>query len=168
MGVGSQRNLDAYEARRLKGIELFEQGYRASEIAGRTGVSRQAVSQWLQRWRRGGKSALARVKHKGRPSRLTPEQRRRLAGMLREGATAHGYPNDLWSGRRVSRLIWDAFGVRPHPKHIPRLLRALGWTYQKPTGGAVERDEAAIARWVARDGPRIKKKSSGNAPRSCS
>jgi transposase len=164
----TQRNLEAYEARRLKGLDLFEHGYRASEIAGRIGVSRQAVSQWLQSWRRGGKSALARVKHQGRPPRLNSEQRQRLAGMLVEGAAAHGYPNDLWSGRRVSRLIRDAFGVRLHHKHIPRLLRALGWTCQKPTGRAVERDEAAIARWVARDWPRIKKKSSGDKPRSCS
>lgn len=165
MGMGNQRNLEAYEARRLKGLELFEQGYRPSEIAGREGVSRQAVSQWLQSWRRGGKSALARVKHKGRPPRLNPQQRQRLAGMLQEGATAHGYANDLWSGRRVARLIRDAFGVTLHHKHIPRLLRALGWTCQKPTGRAVERDEAAIARWIAHDWPRIKKKSSGNAPR---
>ena len=160
-----QRNLDAYEARRLKAIELFEQGYRASEIAGRTGVSRQAVSQWLQRWRRGGKSALARVPHKGRPPRLNPEQRLRLAEMLRQGATAHGYSNDLWSGRRVARLIRDTFGVTLHHKHIPKVLRSLGWTCQKPTGRAVERDEAAIARWVARDWPRIKKKLSDNMPR---
>lgn len=164
--MGIQRNLDAYEARRLKGIELFEQGYRASEVAGRTGVSRQAVSQWLKRWRRGGKSALARVRHKGRPPRLKSQQRLRLSKMLCQGATAHGYPNDLWSGRRVARLIRDTFGVTFHHKHIPKLLRSLGWTCQKPTGRAVERDEAAIARWVARDWPRIKKKSSGNTPRS--
>lgn len=165
--MGTKRNLEAYEARRLKGLASFEQGYRASEIAGRTGVSRQAVWQWLQSWRRGGKAALARVRHKGRPSRLSPEQRQRLAAVLAEGAAAHGYPNDLWSGRRVSRVIRDIFGVTLHHKHVPRLLHTLGWTCQKPTGRAVERDEAGIARWVARDWPRIKKKSSGNAPRSC-
>lgn len=126
--MGSERNLEAYEARRLGGLRLFEQGYRIAEIAGRTGVSRQAVSQWVQRWRRGGKSALARVRHKGRPPRLSPEQRQRLAGMLAKGAIAHGYPDDLWSGRRVARVIRDAFGVRLHHKYIPKFLRALGWT----------------------------------------
>ena len=164
--MGTERNLDAYEARRLKALALYEQGYRPSEVAGRTGVSRQAVSQWLQAWRRGGKPALARVPQQGRPPRLTQAHRLRLAVMLRQGATAHGYPNDLWSGRRVARLIQETFGVVLHHKHIPRLLRALGWTCQKPTGRAVERDEAAIARWIRRDWPRIKKKSSGNAQRS--
>lgn len=160
MGTGTRtrRNLDAYEARRLKGVELFERGYGASEVAVRTGVSRQAVSQWLQLWRRGGKPALARVKHKGRPPRLNPRQCERLSGMLRQGPAAHGYPDDLWNGRRVARLIQDAFGVTFHPKCIPRFLRALGWTCRKPAESSGERDAAATARWTAREEPASKRK----------
>ena len=126
-----RRNLDGYEARRRKGIKFFEQGWRPSEVAGLVGVSRQAVSQWLQAWRRGGQAALARVRHKGRPPRLNPAQRRRLSALLRQGAAAHGWSNDLWSGRLVARLIEENFGVLLHPKHVPRLLRTLGWTRQR-------------------------------------
>jgi hypothetical protein len=32
----------------------------------------------------------------------------------------------------------------------------MGWTPQRPTRQALERDEDRIARWVAEDGPRIK------------
>lgn len=159
--MGTKRDLDAFEAKRLRGIELFGQGVRPAEIARRLGVSRQAVSQWLQAYRHGGLSALARIPHQGRPPRLTVQQKGQLEAMLFCGATAHGYVNDLWTARRIKKLVRDKFGITFHHKHIPRLLRALGWSCQKPTGKAAERDEAAIARWIARDWPRIKKKPAG-------
>jgi transposase len=159
--MGTKRDLDAFEAKRLRGLELFRQGVRPAEIARRSGVSRQAVSQWLQAYRRGGLSALARIPHQGRPPRLNSTQQGQLEAMLLCGATAHGYVNDLWTSRRVAKLIRDNFTVTFHHKHIPRLLRGLGWSCQKPTGKAAERDETAIARWIARDWPRIKKKPAG-------
>ena len=35
--------------------------------------------------------------------------------------------------------------MRYHIDHIGRLMRALGWSPQKPTRRALERDETAIA-----------------------
>jgi hypothetical protein len=37
-----------------------------------------------------------------------------------------------------------------------RILKAMRWSLQRPARKTVERDEAAIARWVAEDWPRIK------------
>jgi transposase len=37
--------------------------------------------------------------------------------------------------------------VRYHPSHVWRLLKRLGWSCQRPTGRALERDEAAIRHW---------------------
>jgi hypothetical protein len=37
-----------------------------------------------------------------------------------------------------------------------RLLKAMRWSLQRPARKAVERDETAIARWVAQEWPRIK------------
>jgi transposase len=121
----SRRNLDAYEARRLRAISLFEQGHRPTEIAGIAWVSRQAVSQWLKAWRLGGLAALARVRHKGRPPRLDATKLRRLAAMLRKGAKAYGYPDDHWNSRRVADLILRRLSVSLHRNQIPRLLRSL-------------------------------------------
>jgi hypothetical protein len=45
---------------------------------------------------------------------------------------------------------------RYHPGHTWKLLRRMGWRLQRPTRRAVERDEQAIARWVAEDWPRIR------------
>jgi hypothetical protein len=46
--------------------------------------------------------------------------------------------------------------VRYHPGQVWRILRGLGWSVQRPVGVAAERDEQAIARWVAEDWPAIK------------
>jgi transposase len=40
------------------------------------------------------------------------------------------------------------FRVRLHHAHVGRMLTALGWSCQKPERRAIERDEAAIARWT--------------------
>jgi len=58
----------------------------------------------------------------------------------------------------VGQLIAHRFGVRYHVDHIGRLLRSLGFTPQKPTRRAIERDEAEIQRWLKEQWPRIKKK----------
>jgi transposase len=45
-------------------------------------------------------------------------------------------------------------GTRYHPGHVWKLLRhRLRWRLQRPARRAVERDEQAIARWVAEDWP---------------
>jgi transposase len=53
-------------------------------------------------------------------------------------------------------VIWRLAGVRYHPGHVWRILRGLGWSVQRPVRVAAERDEQAIARWVAEDWPAIK------------
>jgi Winged helix-turn helix/DDE superfamily endonuclease len=77
--------------------------------------------------------------------------------LLGQGALHAGYRTELWTIPRVAELIRDEFGVRYHPAHVWKLLTALGWSCQKPERRAVERDEAAIARWKREDWPRIKK-----------
>jgi transposase len=55
-------------------------------------------------------------------------------------------------------MIERVTGVRHHPSHVWRILRAMGWTLQRPQRRASERDEEAIARWVKTDWPRIRQK----------
>jgi transposase len=109
---------------------------------------------------------LAPKRHPGPPGKLDAAQRRRLGAALLEGSKAQGFATDLWTGPRVAQLVRRMFGVRYNPKYVPRLLRSLGWTPQRPEGRAYERDEKAIARWVRDEWPRIKKRQSARrAPR---
>lgn len=149
------------ERRRLKAVTLLKKGLLPGEIAGRLGVDRRSVHRWLRAYRERGTDGLSPVPASGRPPKLKPDDRERLSRMLLEGATAFGYPTDLWTGPRIVDLIRRRFRVTYHPNHISRLLRSLGFSPQKPERRARERDEAAIRAWVRNEWSRVKKTSGG-------
>ena len=117
-----------------------------------------AVSQWLKRVAEGGVEALRNRIRPGPATRLTPEQRADIPELLARGAEAHGFVGDVWTTARAAAVIEREFGVRYHPAHVSRLLRAIGWSVQQPIRRATQRDEAAIAAWFAERWPTLKKK----------
>ena len=121
-------------------------------------VARQSVSEWLRRYRRDGEAGLRQAGRAGRKPLLDAAQLERLEALLLEGPEAHGFPTPLWSCPRVARLIGDEFGVRYHEGHVWKILRALGWSPQRPVGKARERNEEAIRGWQRKTWPPIKKK----------
>jgi transposase len=68
----------------------------------------------------------------------------------------------------VAELVQRRFGVEYHVDHVGRLLHDLGWSPQLPARHAVERDEAAIQRWVHETWPQVKKTPAAAARRSSS
>jgi transposase len=93
----------------------------------------------------------------GRRPKLGPSNRQQLGKALLQDAQAHGFLNDLWTLPRVAELIHRQSGVRLHPGHVWRVLGRMGWSLQRPAGKAVQRDEAAIARWKKHTWPALKK-----------
>jgi transposase len=88
---------------------------------------------------------------------LSRRRRDALKRRLLQGARQNGFPTDLWTGPRIAALIRDLWGVAYHNASMPRFLKALGFSCQRPQKQAVERDEAAIQRWIQKDWPRIKR-----------
>src|SRR5919112_5071948 len=149
---------DWREGRRLRALELHEQGWTGKAIAAALGVSQSAVSQWLKRGREGGPAALRAQPPPGRVPRLTVEQRAELLRLLARGAEAFGFLGEVWTSKRIARVIADEFGVHYHPDHVGRLLRTAGWSPQKPIRRATQRDEAAIERWATEQWPALQAK----------
>jgi transposase len=89
--------------------------------------------------------------------KLSERQREEVVTELERGPLTHGYPTDMWTLARVAEVIAATTGVSYHPGHVWRILRQMGWSRQRPARRAVERDDEAIARWVAEDWPRVKK-----------
>jgi transposase len=88
---------------------------------------------------------------------LAAADRQRIKRGLLRGPEALGYGTALWTAWRVADLIERECGVRYSTVHAWRVLRALGWTPQRPTGRALERHEAAIERWKRVRWPAVKK-----------
>jgi transposase len=151
---GSPQDLESV---RLKAIELHHQGTEAAEIAELLDRSLRWVQLTLARFRQRGEAALRLKSHPGRNPKLSARQRRGLLRRLLQGACANGFATDLWTGPRVRELISQAYGVEYHVHYVPRLLKQLGLSCQKPRRRPRQRDEVAIARWIRCDWERIKK-----------
>lgn len=149
------------EARRRRAAELLGRGKGVNETARLVGASPSSVSRWKKALRRRGPDGLAAKPHPGPKPRLNGTQKRSLVARLKKGAVAAGYPNDLWTCRRIRDMIGKTMGVWYDFNHLGRVLHSLGWSVQKPEARARERDEAAIQRWRTKDWPRIKKTRGG-------
>jgi len=163
------RDFDGMEKRRRRAARLFERGVPQADVARELKVSRQSVSRWYADWQAGGTRALKAAGRAGRLPRLTETQLRQVERALRKGPRAHGFGTDLWTLDRVAAVIEAETGVAYHPGHVWKLLRdKLRWSRQRPARRAVERDDEAIAGWIATDWPRIKRGPADAAPGSSS
>ena len=146
------------EDRRLHAVSLLEKGFQPVDIARKLKVDRRSVRRWKASFLKAGKGAIKAKPASGRPPRLDIRGKRKLERELMGGAQRAGYPTDLWTCPRIADLLRQKFRVVYHVHHIPRLLRSLGWTPQKPEKRARERDEKAVQKWIKEDWSRIKKK----------
>jgi transposase len=142
------------ERRRIRAVELVAQGESPSLVARILGVHPTSLHRWQRQARQeGGLSAKPAA---GPKPRLSDGQIGELEQLLLQGATAHGWVNNLWTAGRVTALIQRHFGVRFHPEHVRKLLnRRLNWSSQRPQRQHPDGNDAAIALWVEEEFPRI-------------
>ncbi len=148
---------DILEERRKRAIDMIRNGKRKAHVAEELGVSRAAVTQWWKEYKAGGKKALKQKKRSGRPPKIKRKDLDRLPELLSKGATTYGYSNDLWTTKRIAKLIFQEFGVKYHRDHVCKLLHELGMSWQKPKKRAIQRDEEAIQYWINKRWPVVKK-----------
>jgi len=142
--------------RRECAINLLEAGKKPIVVACTLSASRSSVSRWQHTFKRKGLAGLNAKPIPGRPPGLTAKQKRQPEQLLLNGPLEAGYKTDLWTLRRIARLIKRHFHVTYHPGHVWKILRALGWSCQKPERRAAQRDEAAITHWKRYVWPQIR------------
>jgi len=124
----TQRDFAGLQRRRLQAAGLFAAGrLHLAAIARQLRVSRQSVTRWHAQWKRGGSGALRGAGRAGRKPRLTELDLRRLRNALLRGPRAFGFPVDSWTLPRVAELIHQTNGIRYHPGHVWKILKALDW-----------------------------------------
>src|SRR4051794_14850869 len=113
---------DELQRRRLRAVELVQQGESPEGIARFLGCGRSSVYTWVKASLE-DLGNLAAKPHHGRTPRLTDAQLAELEGLLRKGAKAHGWRTDLWTAARAAELIERHFGVSFHPEHIRKIFK---------------------------------------------
>ena len=143
--------------RRHRAWALHKRGWENITIARALGVTKGAVSQWLNTAKQQGCAALAGRPRPGRPARLTLVQRQALVAYLKQGPLAHGFRGEVWTCPRVKTAIHRYFNIDYSASQVSRILKQIDWTPQKPIRRQRVRDEAAIAHWRRYKWPSLKK-----------
>lgn len=153
-----KRKRKALEQRRLKAANLFKKGKAPSEIARIFGVSAEAARQWKVMWQEKGVQGL---KSKGKPGpkpRLTETDRDKVEQALLRGPKTFGYATNIWTLKRIAKVIRKVVGIKHGQTQVWRILCAMNWTCQKPKKRVKERNEAVILAWKRNSWPAIKKR----------
>jgi transposase len=146
------------EARRRLAVRRVAEGWKQKDVAAFLGVTERAVRGWVAAHREAGDEGLKGRPHPGAKPKLSARREKSVLSWLAKSPLAFGYKTDLWTTRRLAEVIAKRFGACSSPNYLAGWLTRRGYSPQKPEVRAVERDEPAIARWVAEDWPRIKKK----------
>ena len=164
----SQGTARELEKRRRLAVERVEQGWPQVEVAAFLGVHPVSVNAWMRAQRQGGAAALAAKPTPGRPRKLTARQEKAVLAWVAKLPTAFGYPDELWTSKRLAALIQERLGVTFNSNYLVEWLTRRKQSAQKPARKALEQDAAAVAKWLAEDWPRLQKKPATRKPTSCS
>jgi transposase len=157
------------EDRRQEAMDLIKTGgLTAAETARRLKIHDRTVRKWLAAYRKSGTKGLVVKVSTGRPKKLEVRDLKKLQKLILRGSVKAGFSNELWTSKRVLQVIRREFGVDYHANHLPRLLRSLGFTPQRPQREAAEKDQKQIKKWIRYEWTRIKKKPAGSKPPSSS
>jgi len=155
--MDNKTQLKQLERRRLRAGRLLLKGIPQAEVARRVGVARSTVCGWAKTVESEGLDGLRSQGLRGRPASLDRSDQRRLKGVLLKGALACGFATDVWTLVRVRDVLRAQFNVKLSVSQVSRVLGSMGFSCQRPTGRALQRDERAIEQWKTKRWPALKK-----------
>jgi len=154
---GRSFSREVLEHYRFRAVELCKEGKSIGEISHFFGVHRGSVSRWITVYKREGKKALKRRVAPGPARKLSKEEMKHIIKLLRADAMEFGFDTPLWTCKRLQQLILQETGKRLHTTNVMRWLKQWGFTNQKPERRAMQRDDAAVKRWLKEEWPKIQK-----------
>ncbi len=140
-------------------MRMLDNGMTQQEVASIANISQGSISLWRKSFSKKGDNGLQRKNIPGRPMKISGNQLRKIIFLLAKGPESFGYQNNLWTLKRISKMIEQELGVKYHVGHVWKILRKLGLTHQKPEKRAVERDEKQIKEWKNEHWPKLSSKA---------
>ena len=135
--------------KRVTALLGIARGEPVAAVAAGVGVSPSSVYAWLQAFLLAGVAGLRVRWRGGRPPKLTPTQRQRLAALITAGPEAAGFPTGCWHALLIQQVIQREFGVTYNVHYLADLLHHLGFSFQKARFVSDHLDTVQRAAWLA-------------------
>lgn len=166
----AKRSEDVAAARRMLALALVLEGKSRSEAASSCGMDRQSLRDWVHRYNAEGLGGLHNRTAPGAKPRLSPEQARAVAELVRNGPdlAAHGVVR--WRRLDLAQVIEQRYGVKLAERSVGALLHRLGFRRISVRPRCPEQDaEAQQAHkktfpiWSLPASPRMRRASQSNS-----
>lgn len=153
----------AQEEKRKLAIKLWKKNQLIKDVAETVGVSPQAVSGWIKRYKSGGMSAL-KAQRRGYPEgtnrQLDADQENAIQKLIKDKAPDQlKLDYVLWTRKAVMELIKQETGIDMPIRTVGEYLKRWGFTPQKPVKRAYEQNPKAVQRWLDDEYPGIKSRA---------
>jgi len=156
-------NLRLY--RIVQGLLWVHEGKGLKGIAQLLRVDVKTVDNWLRRFMVKGLGWLCgqHYQGRGRKSQLSAAQQQALYELVEKGPEASGFSCGVWNSALIAELIWRRWGIRYNPRYLSRLLKKLGFSYQKARFVSDKCDEEAYEKarreWSQKTWPALLKRA---------
>ena len=141
--------------RRIQALLALADNQSVQEVAEMLHLGQQTIRDYRNAFLLRGVASLGYTRPPGRPSTLTPSQRRELAALIKAGPQAAGYTSGCWNTPMIQDLVQSRFGASYHPHYLATLLHNLGFSYQKARFVSDHLNEAKRLEWCRTKGPKI-------------
>jgi transposase len=128
---------------------------KVAEVAQQWGLSPAIIYQWLREYVGERLASLPYRWSRGRQSKLTTTQKRRLCQLLDAGPLACGFRCGCWSSVLVAQLIEQEFNVTYNRFYICTLLKNLGYSFPKAQFVSDHLDEDSRQAWLQEVWPQL-------------
>ena len=140
---------DMATLRRINGLLSLEAGYLVRDVAAILQISGETIRQWVRDFLAGGLDSIKPKLKTGRPPKLTKKQRKTLYDAIASGPQACGFSGGCWRTPMIQELIVKKFGVYFNVHYLSEYLKNLGFSFQRATFIATQRDAEARTTWIS-------------------
>ncbi len=147
---------EAQEFRWQMIVSLSKQNKRQAEIAALLGICQSSVSRVLSQSHLG--EVLGSKKPPGAKSKLSGEQKRELESILLAGAVSYGFEGEMWTDKRLVRVVEEKFGIRYSDPQVHTIVKSMGFSKQRFSLRDTKQSALKMDHWREIQLPELKKK----------
>ena len=158
----ASRTADSAAARRMLALALVLEGKSRTEAATTCGMDRQILCDWVHRYNAEGLAGLHNRIAPGAKPRLSPEQEREVAELVRNGPDLAKHGVVRWRRIDLAQVIEQRYGVKLAEGSVG-VLRRLGFRRisvrprcPKQDGVAQEAHKKTLPIWSLPPSPRMR------------